>query len=61
MKVNGVTPKAGFGTTIVQALAAQLEAEITVTDNDPGTSVSLDHVVPSSENGRTTIGPQPAV
>lgn len=61
MKVNGITPKAGLGTTIVQALSAQLEAEITVTDNDPGTLVSLDHVAPSSANGRTTIGPHPAV
>ena len=46
IEVNGVTPKAGLGTTIVQALATQLEAELTVSDNCPGTAVSLDHVAP---------------
>ena len=61
MKTNGATPKAGLGTTIVQALATQLDAEITVTDNDPGTMVSLDHVAPTVEDGVTAAKPQPAV
>ena len=33
----------GLGTSIVQALAKQLNAEIEVTDNGPGTKVSLVH------------------
>jgi two-component sensor histidine kinase len=35
--------KAGLGTAIVQALAAQLSATITVTDRHPGTGVSVVH------------------
>ncbi len=61
MKANGVVPKAGLGTTIVQALATQLEAEITVTDNDPGTAVSLDHVAPSPDDSEPAAAPRPAV
>ncbi|CDZ28718.1 ATP-binding protein [Neorhizobium galegae] len=36
-------PKAGLGTNIVQALAAQLDADIEVTNCAPGTRVSLSH------------------
>lgn len=38
--------KAGLGTAIVQALAAQLSATITVTDLNPGTGVSVVHRKP---------------
>ncbi|WP_044329737.1 sensor histidine kinase [Sphingomonas hengshuiensis] len=41
---------AGLGTNIVQALAKQLDAQITVTDTAPGTTVTLDH--PASEEGQ---------
>lgn len=37
------TPKAGLGTNIVQALAKQLEAHITIFDATPGTAVLLEH------------------
>lgn len=45
MPSNGGKAKAGLGTSIVQALAQQLEAEITVLDVNPGTSVALDHTM----------------
>jgi two-component sensor histidine kinase len=35
--------KAGLGTNIVQALAKQLDANITIVDADPGTTVLLEH------------------
>lgn len=35
--------RAGLGTAIVQALSAQLEATITVTDRHPGTAISVTH------------------
>jgi two-component sensor histidine kinase len=39
---TGTAPaKGGLGTSIVQALAKQLGAEIRVTNTDPGTSISL--------------------
>ncbi len=34
---------AGLGTTIVQALATQLNASIVIADSKPGTAVSIDH------------------
>jgi two-component sensor histidine kinase len=34
---------AGLGTSIVQALAKQLRAHVTVTDANPGTKVSVAH------------------
>jgi len=37
------TPKAGLGTSIINALAAQLDAMIEVADAHPGTAVSLTH------------------
>ena len=39
---------AGLGTNIVQALANQLDATITVSDDDPGTGVSLKHAEPAN-------------
>jgi len=41
MPVSGEASKAGLGTAIVQALAAQLSARIEVTDLNPGTGVSI--------------------
>jgi PAS domain S-box-containing protein len=41
--------KPGLGTNIVQALAKQLDARITVLDGTPGTSVMLEH----AQSGRT--------
>ena len=50
---RAVVAKVGLGTTIVQALARQLQAETNATDTAPGTSVSIAHqdarVVPGSE------------
>jgi len=39
----GEKPKPGLGTGIVEALAGQLEATVTVTDANPGTSVAVAH------------------
>lgn len=36
--------KPGLGTGIVDALSKQLDASVTVTDADPGTTVSIEHV-----------------
>lgn len=41
-------PQGGLGTAIVKALAAQLEARITVSDLKPGTGVSVVHQRPAS-------------
>lgn len=52
--------KAGLGTSIVRALAAQLEAEIIIADDRPGTHVSLTHapaVASSSAAGTSYIAP----
>ncbi len=39
----GEKPKPGLGTGIVEALAGQLEATVTVSDANPGTSVIVAH------------------
>lgn len=44
--------KAGLGTSIVKALAGQLGAEITVTEAQPGTIVTLAHVADVDSNGQ---------
>jgi len=55
---TGASPaKVGLGTSIVQALAKQLGAEITVTDAKPGTSVSVGHIVASSGVGQGRLAP----
>ena len=41
---GGAGPKPGLGTGIVEALAKQLGATVTVTDSGPGTKVSVVHV-----------------
>jgi len=43
MPKGAETPKAGLGTSIVQALTQQLRAHIEVADSNPGTSVSVFH------------------
>jgi two-component sensor histidine kinase len=40
---TAVPAKAGLGTSIVQALAKQLGAEVSLGDNDPGTSIRIIH------------------
>jgi PAS domain S-box-containing protein len=44
MPENADDATAGLGTSIVQALAKQLDTRITVTDQSPGTLVTLTHV-----------------
>lgn len=44
--------KAGLGTSIVKALAGQLGAEITVTEAQPGTIVTLAHVADVDSSGQ---------
>lgn len=44
--------KAGLGTSIVKALAGQLGAEITVTEAQPGTIVTLVHVADVDSSGQ---------
>ena len=43
MPKGAETPKAGLGTSIVQALTQQLQAQIKVADSYPGTSVCVFH------------------
>jgi two-component sensor histidine kinase len=43
MPKGSSAPKAGLGTSIVQALAKQLDAQVRLTDADPGTCVSIVH------------------
>ena len=47
MPVEPHLAEAGLGTNIVQALAKQLDADITVSDARPGTRVLLAHVSPA--------------
>ena len=51
--------KAGLGTSIVTALAVQLDAEIRVTGASPGTMVTLSHVAEVDLQGRQI--PAPAI
>jgi len=41
MPVEGIVRKSGLGTHLVEALANQLEAHVTTTDNEPGTRVEM--------------------
>jgi two-component sensor histidine kinase len=43
MPLTSAGPKAGLGTSIVQALAQQVEATVEVSDAKPGTKVSIVH------------------
>ena len=42
--------KAGLGTGIVEALARNLQSDISVTDADPGTLVSVKHLADVIDN-----------
>lgn len=44
MPVGDAAPKAGLGTGIVEALVKNLQGEITLSDADPGTLVTITHV-----------------
>ena len=44
MPLDAASSKAGLGTSIVEALARQLHADVVSGSNDPGTTVSLVHV-----------------
>jgi len=50
MQTGPDRPKAGLGTSIVEALARQLRAQIEVTDRKPGTAVSVSHKLMASAN-----------
>ncbi len=43
MPTEPTSAKAGLGTSIVQALAKQLSANVSITDGNPGTRVSIAH------------------
>ena len=43
MSADVASAKAGLGTSIIQALSAQLKAVIRIADANPGTSVSISH------------------
>lgn len=47
MPKDAESAKSGLGTSIVQALAAQLQAELSVSDADPGTKVAVVHTTSS--------------
>jgi two-component sensor histidine kinase len=57
MPKNAGDAKAGLGTSIVQALAQQLQANITVSDRNPGTSVSLAHTPIAVVHGNANAAP----
>jgi two-component sensor histidine kinase len=56
MPVDPAQLKPGLGTGIVEALAGQLEAEVSVEDGNPGTLVSITHSgsIPPTILGGTT-------
>ena len=43
MPVGMAAPKPGLGTGIVEALAKQLDATVTISDTNPGTTVTVSH------------------
>jgi two-component sensor histidine kinase len=51
----------GLGTTIVEALARQLKARVTITGRKPGTSVSIAHVQIAAVSGNGVKPPERAV
>ncbi len=50
---NHADAKPGLGTGIVNALAGQLAATVDVTDNNPGTKVSVSHVAANIQDAST--------
>jgi two-component sensor histidine kinase len=57
MSEHDGTAKPGLGTSIVQALARQLQAQINVSDAKPGTAVSLTHAQSAAEDSGATVIP----
>jgi two-component sensor histidine kinase len=56
MPEDAANAKAGLGTSIVQALARQLQAQIKVADAKPGTTVSIIHTqIAAAESGAKVI------
>jgi two-component sensor histidine kinase len=55
MRGLGQTAKPGLGTSIVQALSAQLAARITIADLKPGTGVSIIHIDADKLSGATPL------
>jgi two-component sensor histidine kinase len=53
--------KPGLGTSIVQALAAQLQASVTIADANPGTAVSIARVKLSAIRHASSAAPAKAV
>ena len=53
--VAGQAPSKGLGTSIVEALAKQLHATVDTAAANPGTRVSIIHVVPPGEGGRAGL------
>ena len=43
MPSDAQSAKPGLGTSIIEALARQLDARVEITDTNPGTSVSVVH------------------
>lgn len=50
---NHAEAKPGLGTGIVNALAGQLAATVDITDNDPGTKVTVSHVASRAREAST--------
>jgi two-component system, sensor histidine kinase PdtaS len=57
MSEHGGTAKAGLGTSIVQALARQLQGKINVSDVQPGTVVYVTHPQSTAEDSGAKIIP----
>jgi two-component sensor histidine kinase len=57
MSTNAEIAKPGLGTSIVQALARQLHAEIRVSDASPGTAVSIAHTHIAAVHGEIGVVP----
>ena len=57
VKSRGAAAKAGLGTSIVEALAKQLDAVVSVADGGLGTRVSVRHVVAAVGGGRPAAEP----
>jgi two-component sensor histidine kinase len=55
MPKGAETPKAGLGTSIVQALTHQLQAQIKVGDSNPGTSVCVFHSQIAATDSSTRV------
>jgi len=57
MPKGAETPKAGLGTSIIQALTQQLQAHIKVADSKPGTSVCVSYSQIGTADGSAKIIP----